>query len=322
MSMSINPMDTEKLISGDHPLWSQSYYFNFYDPKSKVGGITRIGVFEHRKEANDWFIFFKDGKPLYTRINGNLAYTAARPDPGMEVAGIRLTSIAPLMKARIEYSSPDFAVDLLCEGLQPMVDCVALSRDEAGALAAEMAYIHMEGTFRITGSITLRDGERIEIDGTGLRDVSAGPRNWDYLLSYNLAWPVFSNGMAFVGVHAISTHGTNAYFKIFYDGKQWSPIKRVEDRNEYEKDGMTIRSLHWRFWDSSGQMFEINGKPLCSFPCPLDGFVVNGHMMEYKLADGTVGYGLAEAAFRYDSLTPGPVADIRLANTFPPLPHS
>ena len=51
-----------------------------------------------------------------------------------------------------------------------------------------------------------------------------------------------------------------------------------------------------------------------------DGFVVNGHMMEYKLADGTVGYGLAEAAFRYDSLTPGPVADIRLANTFPPLP--
>jgi hypothetical protein len=54
------------------------------------------------------------------------------------------------MKARIEYSSPDFAVDLLCAGLQPMVDCVALSRDEAGALAQEMAYIHMEGTFHIT----------------------------------------------------------------------------------------------------------------------------------------------------------------------------
>jgi hypothetical protein len=317
--MSINALDTEKLISGDHPLWSQSYYFNFYDPRSKVGGITRIGVFEHRQEANNWFIFFKEGKPLYTRINGNLPYTADRPDRGMEVAGIRLTSIVPLMKARIEYSSPDFGVDLLCEGLQPMVDCVALSRDEAGVLAEEMAYIHMEGTFRVTGSITLRGGERIEIDGSGLRDVSVGPRNWDHLLSYNLAWPVFSNGMAFVGVHAVSTHGTNAYFKIFYDGKEWLPIRRVEDRNEYENNGMTIRSLHWRFWDSGGRMFAINGKPLCSFPCPLDGFVVNSHMMQYELSGGTIGYGLAEAAFRYDSLVPGAVADMRLANTFPPL---
>lgn len=319
MNMSINPMDTERLVSGDHPLWSQSYYFNFYDSTSKVGGIIRIGVFEHRKEANNWFVFFKDGKPIYTRFNGNLAYTAGRPDPGMEVAGIRLTSIEPLMKAKIEFSAPDFGVDLLCEGLQPMVDAVALSKDDAGALAEELAYIHMEGTFKVTGAITLRSGERVPINGVGLRDISAGPRNWDYLLSYNLAWPVFTNGMAFVGVHAISTQGGNAYFKIFYDGKKWSPIKRIEDRNEYEKDGMTIKSMNWRFWDNTDRMWEITGKPIAYYPTPLDGFVVNGHMVEYRMEDGTVGYGLAEAAFRWDSVTPGPVRDLRLTNTHQPL---
>ncbi|MDX9789099.1 MAG: hypothetical protein RBT11_20155 [Desulfobacterales bacterium] len=307
----------EGYCHGDDPNWSQSFYFNVYDPKRKVGGFLRIGVLENLGEMNNWLVFFMDGKPLYTRLNMNLPCTSSRLDDGIEVAGIRVLSLELLKKTRIEFSDRHFTLNLLYEGIQPMVDCISMSSDEEGSFAREIAHVHMEGTFRVTGSITLRGGKRIEIDGHGFRDVSVGPRNWDSLLYYTTSWPIFSNGLAFAGVHGISTTGQSAYMKMFYDGKEWVRVKRFEDRNELSEDGITIKSLHWRFWDANDRMWEYTGKPLFVWPCPLDTFVANEHMMEYRLSDGTVGYGLAEASFRYDSLRPGLEAELRLANTLP-----
>src|SRR3546814_11350262 len=62
--------------------------------------------------------------------------------------------------------------------------------------AKEMSHYHPEGTCRVTGSITLRDGERIPIDAKGFRDLSVGPRNWDYMRHYRLAWHIFDNGIS------------------------------------------------------------------------------------------------------------------------------
>lgn len=315
MKMNQPTQNYEGYCHGDDPHWSQSFYFNVYDPKSKAGGFLRIGVLENRKELNNWFVFFMDGKPLYTRLNSNLPYTSSRLDNGIEVAGIRVISLEPLKKARIEFSSRDFTLNLLYEGIQPMVDCISMSAE--GSFGKEMAHVHMEGTCRVTGSITLGGGKRVEIDGVGFRDISVGPRNWDSLLYYTTSWPIFSNGLAFAGIHGIATTGQNVYMKMFYDGKQWVRVKRFEDRNEFAEDGITIKSLHWRFWDANDRMWEYTGKPLFVWPSPLDTFVANEHIMEYRLSDGAVGYGVAEASFRYDSLRPGPEAEIRLANTLP-----
>mgnify|MGYP003530297050 CR=1 FL=1 len=42
---------------------------------------------------------------------------------------------------------------------------------------------------------------QIAIDGKGFRDLSVGPRNWDFMRHYRLAWPIFDNGLAIVAVH-------------------------------------------------------------------------------------------------------------------------
>lgn len=317
--MVINPMDAEGYVTGDHPKWAHSFYFDFYDPKIKVGGFIRIGILEHQRETNTWVVLFMDGKPLYTRVNLNLPYTAGRPDPGMALSGTRLTSIEPLMKVRIEHETPDFKLDLICNGLQPMVDSVAMSKGAARFLKGEMTSIHMEGTIRVAGVITFRGDAPIEIDALGFRDISVGPRNWDYLLCFELSRPVFLNGLSFMGVHAISVDGHNSYLRVWYNGKKWLPVKRLENRNKYAKDGYTIKSLHWRFWDEDDNMWEYTGKPLFSWPSSHDTFVVNRHIMEYRMADGLVGYGLAEASLRLDTLRPGPAFHLRKANTLKPL---
>ena len=287
--------------ANDHPQWNQSIYFNLYDPFCKIGCFIRIGIYENLKESNNWFIFFKDGKPLYTRLNMALPYTSDRMDKGLEVDGIRIKAIDPLKCAHIKYSSKEFSVDLTWDGLHPMEDSVTMTRKGNAEAPKEMISLHMEGGCRVKGLVTVRGETPIEINGMGFRDVAVGPRNWEVLQHYRLAWPVFLNGMTFAGAHGILTSGHDVYTRMFYDGTQWLAVKEIEDNNTYETDTMTIKSMHWKFKDSLERSWEFTAKPLFRWFFPFDNVVLAEHMMEYRLGDGTVGYGLGECGYRLPS---------------------
>lgn len=98
--------------------------------------------------------------------------------------------------------------------------------------------------------------------------------------------------------------------KMVYDGKEWLQVREVEDNIEFAEDGMTVKSLHYRFWDSNNKLWEYTAKPFYTFMIPVDGFLVAMNWLEYRLGDGTVGYGPCECGFRlpWDEsyFTPGP----------------
>ncbi len=296
--MSITLRQYEGLVSGNgDPRWNQSYYYQAYDPATRIGAFVRIGILENQKEVNTWLIVFRDGRPLFTRTNLNLPYTDARPEQGIDVAGLQVHSRVPLKKTRIRFSSADFSMDLLWDELAPMADCIAMSADADGAFARELAHVHLEGTCTVNGHIVVR-GERQMVKGKGFRDIAAGPRNWDSLKHYRLAWPVFDNGMAFAGVHGITTAGGSAYLRMFYDGDTWLRVKHIDDRMEYDAEGFAATSMRWSFVDQNDRQFEITGKPLFRWLFPFDTFVLCEQLMEYRLADGTLGYGLYETGYR------------------------
>ena len=288
----------EGYVPGDgNPLWGQSYYFNFYDPKTRVGAFVRVGLLENQNEANNWFVVFKDGLPVFNRNNLSLPYTKGRPDTGLELAGLRIEAVVPLKKTRITFSSSDFQADFLWDELHPVEDCIAKSHDEDGSFAREMCHIHLEGISRVSGHIVCR-GERIDVAGSGFHDIAAGPRNWDALLHYVLAWPVFENGMAFAGVHGISTKRKSAYMKMFNDGTRWLGVKSIEDTQVTGDDGLTIVSAKWSFVDELDRKFEFTAKPVFRTFFPADTFILCDQLMEFRLGDGTVGYGLYENGYR------------------------
>ncbi|PWR25296.1 DUF7064 domain-containing protein [Zavarzinia aquatilis] len=288
----------EGLIPGDgHPRWGQSYYYNAYDPVRCLGVFIRLGFLENQGEANSWVIVFRNGSPLFTRTNLNLPHTLARPADGVEIAGMRIHAEVPLKRTRITFSSPDCSFDLVWSELHPLADCIAMTQDKDGAFAREVAHIHLEGTSTVTGSITHR-GEMAALDGKGFRDIAAGPRNWDALLHYRLAWPVFDNGMAFCGIRGISTAGGSAYMRMMHDGEAWRRVTAIEDRLTFSPDGLAVEHAHWVFTDELGRRHEMTARPLFGWLFPFDTFVLREHMMEYRLADGTIGYGLHETGYR------------------------
>lgn len=285
------------LPGSNNARWGQSYYYNFYDPTTRVGALVRIGLQENLNEANTWFIVFKDGMPLFTRTNMNLPYTNDRPATGMSIGGMRVEAQVLLKKTRITLSCTDFSADFVWDELAPMEDCIAMSHDKEGSFARELANVHLEGTCRVSGHLVHR-GERIDVNGSGFRDISAGPRNWDAVKHYRLAWPVFDNGTAFAGVHGFSTGGQSAYMRMFHDGETWRGVTHIADRQTWAADGISVDAIDWRFTDDRGREFAFTGKPLFRWTFPLDTFVLTEQMMEFRMADGTVGYGLYETGYR------------------------
>lgn len=285
----------------DHPKWNQSLVCHCYDPDTKVGCFIRVGIQENLNESNTWFVFFKDGKPLFTRANMNLPYTPERMNPGMKIAGMEITVLEKLNKVRVQFDEADFACDLVWEGIfnPPMKDCVEMSQDEDGSFAREMMNVHLEGPYRITGSITIRNKETIDINGTGYRDVSYGPRNWDAMQHYRLAWPYFpERNITFAIVHGVSTDNHSAYLKMMHDGEDWIGIKSVDAKNTYGEDDMAIKTMDWTIVDEKDRTWQFTAKYIFNWLFPLDTFVLTEQFMEYTLSDGSVGYGLAESGYR------------------------
>ena len=279
--------------------WNQSYYFNFYDRKARLGGFLRIGIMENMNETNGFAIFFKDGKPLFTRVNMHLPYTDQRLDPGIELAGVKMVSTKSLQTCRISIDHEDFGAELTWDLRFPMGDSIVPPKEgEDDAIARELAYIHLEGACDVSGTIRLRTGETVMIDDAGFRDISCGPRNWAGVQHYRLAWPIFDNGMSCVAVHAMTEHG-DSYQKILHDGTRWHHIGKVEETINYEADEMGFRHVHWKVWDEGDRLWEFTGEPLFRWQFPFDSFVMVEQMMEYRLSDGTIGYGMGEGGFRF-----------------------
>ena len=290
----------ERLISNPEiEKWNQSFYFNFYDRHQKTGGFFRIGILENLKEINCFAIFFRDGKPLYTRLNMNLPYTDDRLDPGISVAGITMKATKPQQTAVVKVETDDFFAELEWDLIHPMGDSIALSKlADDDAIAKELTYVHPEGFCTVKGEIRLRTGEVITIDDKGFRDLSVGPRNWTGLIHYRLAWPIFDNGMGCVAVHGITEKG-DSYQKILHDGERWLTLDNVEETITFEDDEMTVKHSHWKVTDETGRVWEFTGKPLFRWQFPYDSFNFIEQMMEYRLSDGTVGYGMSEVGFSF-----------------------
>jgi hypothetical protein len=278
--------------------WNQSFYFNAYDPTTRTGCLVRIGLLENANEANSWLIVFRDGLPIFTRTNLQLPYTSERPAAGMHIAGMHIEVIEPLRKLRIRFDEADFAMDLVWTSTHDMADCIALSKGDSGTFAEEMAHVHLEGPCTVSGHLVVR-GTQSAFQGTGIRDVAAGVRNWDSLQHYRLAWPMFENGMVFCGVRGDNTAGQSAYMRMFNDGQQWLRVAAIEDQNTYEDFcPFTVREMRWRFTDETGKAHAFTAKPLFRWLFAQDTFVVCEQMMEFTLDDGTRGYGLSEGGFR------------------------
>jgi len=301
----------------DDAAWSESYYFNGYDPEADAGLFTRIGVRPGEGTMDVGLSVWLPGQEL-AEIRG-VREQRSMVDRVLEVGGVRYEMVAPMKEwrlvARGEARVRDLAggasrttpvaLDLAFRALTPAVGSDGQGRPGQGVTAETRRMVgkgHLEQAGRWSGWLEA-DGRRLEIaTARGNRDKSWGPRRW----GGPTLWRWFSinigDDLHFGGIRIGTAAGDLHRGWVWRDGEAAS-IRHWDVRTELEADGLTQRVVHLRVHDKKDRVHALRGDLLRVAPLrsERDGAVtlVNEGLARWS-CEGRTGYGIAEYLHQLD----------------------
>jgi hypothetical protein len=309
-------------VEGDSA-WSESYYFNAYDPASDSGFFTRIGVRPNEGTMDVGLSVWLPGGEL-----AEYRHTVEQREmvgPPLVVGGVRYELVEAARSWRIvadvdAQARPchpsggakrpvHLAMDVRFDALSPAVGTDGQQTggprsDQASAAAGTTGKGHLEQAGRWTGSLT--------VDGTthtwgvahGNRDRSWGPRRWGgppmwRWFSINLGESMHLGGIR------LGTAAGDLHRGWVSEGGRVTSVREWQLRTETADDGMTQRVVHLTARDKRDRSFDLTGDVLrVANIGTSEGTVVNEGLTRwtYRAADGSTvpGYGIAEYLHQLD----------------------
>jgi hypothetical protein len=313
---------------GDAAAWSESYYFNFVDPVSKIAMFTRMGFRPKDGFADGLHVVYLGGDRVaftygITRIGEDLK----EYDDNLAAGSLQLQCIDPFKHWRVGFDGDAQDIEnaeiLLMrrkerpEGwykparLSMQVDFNAITEPHYAA-AGEKG--HFEQAGRVQGMINLGD-ETWSVNGFGVRDKSWGPRDWGAGNS-NTADTTIRPADAgkpspFVNWFSMN-FGDKAALggSCFRDkagvmrGQGWYQHDGVSEllpsviiESDYGKDSIWHTEVELNAETEGGQALVIKGKVLTVCPTkiamPGGATFVNEGLAEFEM-NGMTGYGISE----------------------------
>lgn len=311
---------------GDDPAWSESYYFNFADPKTGLGMFTRMGF----RPRNGWadalhVVYLGKERVAFTYGRRDIGTDLSVYDGDLKVGGLTLTCKDPHRLWGLNYEGPaqdiaDSAILLTRAKTRPegwfspanlsmSLDFECLTKPH---FAAEGAHGHFEQSGRVTGQLTL-GGETRTFEGYGVRDKSWGPRNWGGG-SGSGGQPALSSATApnpFVFWFSMNFGAEASLGGSLFRGKDgelrgegWiqegdvhEPLKDVVGHAVFRDGSILHDRVRLEGVSASGKRVSIEGEMvgMCPTKIPFPGGAtfVNEGLARFTM-DGRTGFGIAE----------------------------
>ena len=311
-----------------HPIesdtaWSESYYFNGYDPATDSGLFTRIGI---RPNEGTMDV----GLSLWLPSGDLAEYRAVAEqhemvDTVLEVGDVRYEMLEPMDAWRLTFdgSAPVRAcnrgsvsdhelplrLDLRFDALTPAIGSdgrptaspgSAASTDAAGTTGKG----HYEQAGAWTGWLEV-DGARLVWDGAlGNRDGSWGPRNWGGPTMWRWFSINIDRDLHFGGIRLGTAHG-DLHRGWVWDAGRAASIAEWRLTTEVGEDDLTQRMVHLTVVDKSGREYQLDGDVLRVADIGrMSGTLINEGLTRWTVrdADGTTrtGSGIAEYLHQLD----------------------
>ena len=316
-------------VEGD-TAWSESYYFNAYDPAADAGLFTRIGVRPNEGTIDVGLSAWLPGDRI-ANVRGVRTQTVMT-DSDLDVGGVRYERVEPMRSWRLTADADcevlDLAgdttpgtgrpgrlvLDLTFTSLIPAIGTDGLGRDKrsddtAASTATTVGKGHLEQSGTWAGTIAL-DGETWRLDAAtarGNRDKSWGPRRWGgpqmwRWFSINIPGEGDAAGTNFGGIRIGTPAGDLHRGWVWHDGEAVS-IRDWDVTSELADDGVTHRVTHVRATDKRGRVHELRGDILRVYGLPHRTgerrTIVNEGLARW-VYDGRTGYGISEYLHQLD----------------------
>ena len=264
----------------DDSAWSESYYFNGYDPTVDAGLFTRIGVRPNEKTVDVGLSVWLPGNQI--ALARGVHDVQVMIDGDLEVAGVCYRRVEPMRTwhltadtdvevldlATTSARSCHLALDVTFESLMPPIGADgqpgAVRREGSAAVTASVVGKgHFEQAGRWTGSIEC-GGDVLKLDPTqarGNRDKSWGPRRWGGPQMWRWFSINIDDATHFGGIRLGTTAGDLHRGWVWRDGEAAS-IRLWDITTQLADDGVTHRTTLVRATDKLGRVHELRGRVL------------------------------------------------------------
>ncbi|SFQ53086.1 hypothetical protein SAMN05216567_118133 [Variovorax sp. OK605] len=198
-TLRLDPRDEYTHVPEDAANYNESMYFNAFDTARGIGAWMRLGNRPHEGHAEmTCCVYLPDGRVGFMHARPHIANNDA-----MDAGGLRFEVIEPFKRLRATYEGELLLMDdphamadpssafkrypkrpasiaLDFEGVSPMHGGEIVAPDGSRLVLDPASAVyrgHTEQSMAVRGHIAV-DGQRFDIDGTGYRDKSWGPRHW------------------------------------------------------------------------------------------------------------------------------------------------
>jgi hypothetical protein len=313
-------------VEGDSA-WSESYYFNAYDPGTDSGLFSRIGVRPNEGTMDVGLSLWLPGgelgeyrwvKEQREMVDTVLEVGAVRYEMLEAAQSWRLTmdgevQARPCVRGERATHPVPVSLDVRFDALTPAIGTDGQPSGgpksaEAAAAAGTVGKGHLEQAGRWTGALTV-DGVRHEWRGAyGNRDRSWGPRRWGGPKMWRWFSINFGDGNSGDGVHfggiRLGTDAGDLHRGWVWDGGRAASVAEWRVRTELADDAVTHRVVHLEVLDKEGRLYALRGDVLRVADIgQAGGTMVNEGLARwtYEAADGTrTGYGICEYLHQLD----------------------
>jgi hypothetical protein len=311
-------------VEGD-TAWSESYYFNAYDPGTDSGFFTRIGIRPNEGTMDVGMSVWLPGGDLaeYRHVKEQREMV----DTVLEVGAFRYEMLEALASWRISGAADvparpcttgasttrtvHLALDVRFDAVTPAIGTDGQPSGgprsaEAAAAAGTVGKGHLEQAGRWTGWLEV-DGVRHEWLGAhGNRDRSWGPRRWGGPQMWR--WFSINAGDMHFGGIRLGTEAGDLHRGWVWDGQRATSVAEWRLRTELADDAVTHRVVHLDVVDKRDRIYHLRGDVLRVADIGrAGGTMVNEGLARWTLPESAepggndrTGYGICEYLHQLD----------------------
>jgi hypothetical protein len=288
--------------------WSESYYFNCYDPETDCGFFTRIGVRPLEGTIDVGLHVWVPGGGLARMFD--VREQKEMIDSDLEVGPVRYRMLDAGQSWRLtadgDTKAGALSLDVRFDALTPLIGADGQSSGGEGATADTRQMVgkgHLEQAGRWSGTITVGD-QKVDLGGEtrGNRDKSWGPRRWGAPTMWRWFSVNIGDDTHFGGIRIGTESGDLHRGWMWSEGTHRS-ITSWELQTEVEADRVTHRANRVVATDRDGGKHELIGQMLRVEPGKRGirpkSTIVNEGLARWTY-EGRTGHGISEYLHQLD----------------------
>lgn len=278
-------------VADPSPHWSDSLYFNAWDPATDTFVMTRIAVLANAGRVTGGMLVWVDGQVTYA-YGRDLHEIPPTDWDVMSTDGLTYRMLEAGQAWAVQLADGDTKAHLEWHGLSP---ATLYDGHPSGPLPRAVAWGHYEQSCSVRGDLLLGE-RRIAFDGLGQRDHSWGFRHWAGLREWHWVTGFLTDGRAFNLFEVHQHDGTTTVNGFVHDAHGDHYVRSAVRELVLADDGAAAEVVLTLTADDGSSLQIAGAAAGVSVPVhPADDQPVVVHETPLRLTvDGVGGYGVYE----------------------------